>query len=100
MTQSSVQSEQDYQCQFCEKQFPNARNLQRHTMTHTGEKPFGCHHCPYRTSRLDVLVLHLKRIHNQEATVKQLARLYKDLRTLQAESGPAENEDDLDMVTN
>ena len=34
-----------FQCQHCNKCFPNEYGLNRHTKIHTGDKPFKCEHC-------------------------------------------------------
>ncbi|XP_022070630.2 zinc finger protein 770 [Acanthochromis polyacanthus] len=34
-----------HQCHTCLKCFPSASKLQRHMMSHTGQRPFGCHVC-------------------------------------------------------
>ncbi|XP_069008601.1 zinc finger protein 585A [Embiotoca jacksoni] len=34
-----------HQCHTCSKCFPSSSKLQRHIMTHTGQRPFGCEIC-------------------------------------------------------
>jgi len=44
-----INSEEDsankYQCDVCPKTFASKRNVQRHMLTHTGEKPWMCEYC-------------------------------------------------------
>ncbi|KAK4300501.1 hypothetical protein Pmani_027284 [Petrolisthes manimaculis] len=37
-------------CQICGRKCRSSSELQRHYMTHTGEKPFRCPHCPYSST--------------------------------------------------
>lgn len=38
-----------FKCPVCGKEFYNKTDFKRHYMTHTGEKPYGCPYCNYRT---------------------------------------------------
>ena len=50
-------------CTLCGKAFMRKRELDRHTATHTGMKPFECLSCDKRFGRKDKLVRHM-RIHD------------------------------------
>lgn len=50
----------NYVCVYenCLKTFPTKQKVERHILVHTGEKPFQCSYCIYRTSRKDQLKRH------------------------------------------
>jgi len=54
-------SEKPHKCTFqdCNQAFQDAAHLTRHMRVHTGEKPYGCEHCSYRTSQSSNLTPHL-----------------------------------------
>lgn len=47
-------------CQYeqCKKFFKSRQKIERHMLTHTGEKPFNCRFCCYRSSRKDQIKVH------------------------------------------
>lgn len=49
-----------YICRFenCGRAFKAKQKVQRHLLTHTGEKPFACRFCDYKTSRKDQVKVH------------------------------------------
>lgn len=55
-------------CPVCGKEF-NSRNrrqdLQRHLLSHTGERPFACPFCPYRATLKGNLKKHIQGLHAQ-----------------------------------
>ena len=50
-----------FKCDFCPKTFTRTCNKERHSKTHTGEKPFVCHICRKQNtlSRFSDLLCHL-----------------------------------------
>ena len=56
-----------YKCSYCHYMFRRQSHLTRHTLIHTGEKPFECTHCSERFSRSDKLKLHISRVHAEHA---------------------------------
>lgn len=58
-------SNPQHPCSVCEKRFTFAADLQKHLRTHTGEKPFGCPSCSFRTGDRSHLARHLRASHPQ-----------------------------------
>ncbi|KAK8749289.1 hypothetical protein OTU49_015774, partial [Cherax quadricarinatus] len=69
-------------CSVCGRGF-HGRNrrqdLERHVLTHTGEKPYQCPHCPHRTNRIGNLKTHIFTIHRD--LVPNLARPVYSLKS-------------------
>lgn len=54
------------QCGVCGKVFSGRsrkHNLKQHILTHTGERPHPCPHCPYRSSHRPTLRRHIFTVH-------------------------------------
>lgn len=47
-----------YKCKHCSYCAPHRNLVVRHARTHTGERPYGCNYCQYRSSRLDNMRTH------------------------------------------
>ncbi|KAI8806616.1 hypothetical protein BJ742DRAFT_815500 [Cladochytrium replicatum] len=56
-------TEKRYRCNKCEYSAKRAEHLNRHRLTHTGNRPFNCPRCPRSFSRQDALQRH-HRIHS------------------------------------
>ena len=50
-------------CKICGKLMLFKSELQKHMRIHTGEKPFSCHICPYKSAQRSNLNVHLKTVH-------------------------------------
>ncbi|RXG70520.1 hypothetical protein Avbf_00237 [Armadillidium vulgare] len=53
-------------CKVCQREFvgKNQRSLlRRHFLIHTGEKPFQCSFCPYKSNQSGNVQLHMKSVH-------------------------------------
>ena len=55
-----------YACPICPKVVRKKAHFKRHYMIHTGEKPFECHYCAYRSSRRELVHAHVARIHPEQ----------------------------------
>lgn len=52
-----------HDCFVCGKVFKRRYDVQRHMVTHTGEKPFQCKHCPSRYTENGNLLKHMRKQH-------------------------------------
>ncbi|XP_065206773.1 uncharacterized protein LOC135836100 [Planococcus citri] len=72
-------------CDFCYRSFPWASSLRRHTLTHTGQKPYKCSNCPLLFTTKSNCDRHFLRKHrsqmndsNQPSTVTVISNAEND----------------------
>lgn len=58
-----VGQEKPFKCVVCKSSFRKKETLQRHFLTHTGEKSFECSVCFKAFARKDYVMNHMKRFH-------------------------------------
>jgi len=63
---SASNSKLRHECVYCGKRFPTPSKLQRHSLSHTGEKPFSCNVCMKKFSQMAHLRNHLRHAHKIE----------------------------------
>ena len=54
-----------FRCNVCHKQYASKRNLSRHFLAHTGERPHKCTHCGDTFRQIDTLRSHIFAKHNE-----------------------------------
>ncbi|XP_044231775.1 zinc finger protein 91 [Thunnus albacares] len=59
-TSKKQRTNTSHQCHACSKCFPSSSKLQRHIMTHTGQRPFGCEMCGKRFRQKTHLRVHCR----------------------------------------
>lgn len=58
-------------CDFCYRSFPWASSLRRHTLTHTGQKPYKCSNCPLLFTTKSNCDRHFLRKHRNQLNESQ-----------------------------
>ena len=53
-----------YGCPYCTKVMKQSSDMRRHILIHTGEKPFICRICDYRSAQCGNLKAHMRTMHN------------------------------------
>ena len=59
----------EYMCPFCNKIMKKHRDMKRHILIHTGEKPFKCELCNFACNQKANLTTHLKKHQLSEITL-------------------------------
>ena len=53
----------EFACPYCSKIMKKRKDMTRHIMIHTGEKPFSCTFCNFRANQKSTVNEHVKRRH-------------------------------------
>jgi len=60
------QAKRKFHCAHCQKSFKTKSHLQRHILTHTGEKPYHCNRCGAKFNQSSSLRNHIIALHTKE----------------------------------
>ena len=58
-------------CPICSKFMKNQRDMKRHIMVHTGEKPFTCNYCDFACNFQGSLNRHIKNRHTNVINIEK-----------------------------
>lgn len=59
-------------CNYCSYSSDSERNVRRHLLNHTGQKPFYCRLCGFRSTRKGAVKLHTSRMHPDQNLGKNM----------------------------
>lgn len=80
------ESHKKHKCKSCDKMFFTRKDVRRHSVVHTKERPHMCHLCPVRFGRKDHLARHLKKAHSGDNVIikddKEEQRFISDMALL------------------
>lgn len=57
-------------CSLCGKSFQSPKDLRRHYLTHTGEKPYICPYCNHRAALKGNIKVHVLSVHGKEHNIQ------------------------------
>lgn len=60
-------------CPICGHLAKQKKDLKKHFRIHTGEKPYGCQLCPYRSTQNSNLKTHIRRVHTHPLMKENLS---------------------------
>ena len=63
--------EKPFQCDVCEYRTGDHNSLRRHKRKHTGDKPYKCPHCDYASIQSSSFKSHLRSKHPEQVEVRR-----------------------------
>lgn len=64
-----------FECRICRRSFIRKADLERHVLTHTGDRPHTCPHCNFACNRRSNLYRHIRSAHPSLLTPHHIAHL-------------------------
>ncbi|XP_018024865.1 longitudinals lacking protein, isoforms A/B/D/L isoform X2 [Hyalella azteca] len=72
-----------FACPLCDRVMLFKSAFAKHMRTHTGEKPFACEFCSYRSAQVSNLNVHLRSVHKQYTSPHQVRHHLQSIRQQQ-----------------